>query len=409
MANTLVIKYGNDNLKSIKLELPCDSSIPNITVGQDHDLNDDNVLSISNDMINKLNANDIYVIESVTAGNSHPSSSFYQSTLKKVFAQFGILHSYFQTKTVDSIPDFAKSFNGNHTIPASNKRYLFIFLSGDTSIFEFINSFYFQYEDTNKIPHVTILPFPHGTGNALCHSLKIHNNLIGIKKLFQFNEVHLPLYQFQSPNEIESINSSLSNFTNNDSILFMVVASWGLHSALVYESDKSEMRSKYGSERFRVAATKILETNPIFKGELINNSTYILFDKAKNTWEPSSLSIKQNLSYFLLAAVSNLEKTFEISPHSIVERNELHVVAIPYTSSTTIMSLMDVAYNNGSHIKSNLVYYEPVTSSFTLKIDDAMDPSLSIICLDGSSWRVSGKDRKLVFKTLKQSFLHTLS
>lgn len=409
MDNTLVINFEGDLLKSVKLELPPDSSIPVLTSCQDHNLKDDNVISISKHTINQLNSYDIHIIESLNAGKNDASASFYLLVLKKLYAKLGVHHSHLQTESTNSIPNFAKSFNNNSTASSISEKYLFIFLSGDTSIFEFINSFYFQFPNTNEIPHITILPFPQGTGNALCHSLKIHDNLIGIKKLFQLNEVHLPLYQFQTSNKLESVNSSLSSFINNESILFMIVASWGLHSTLVYESDKPEMRSQYGSERFRIAAAKILESSPVFKSQLIDNDKYLSFNKSANSWELSSSPIKQDISYFLLAAVSNFEETFKISPSSILKMDELHAVAIPYSSSATIMSLMNDAYNNGSHIKNSLVYYKPVEDSFTLRIDDEMDSSLSIVCLDGSSWRVLGKDRKLVCKTLKQSFLHILS
>jgi diacylglycerol kinase family enzyme len=431
MNNEELLLLSENNIKqSVKLSI--DNNDPKIIHFQSYQDNDSlfskettrfsSYININQKLIDKLNSYNIYVIESVTAGKN-TSFDFYNLIFKKLLINFGINHIHFQTEKASSINEFAKSFcnenNDDNNKNKENSNYLFIFLSGDTSIFEFINSFYYQFHNTSLIPNITILPFPQGTGNALSNSLNINNNLIAIKKFFEANQRHLPLYQLQSFKNLKSINPSLSSFTKNKSILFMIVASWGLHSTLVYESDKPEMRLNYGSERFKIAAEKILEANPVFKGRIsINNNSEnksLIFNKISQSWELSTIintsdnNNIQDLSYFLLAAVSNFEETFVISPDSIVENDQLHVVSIPYVPSNIIMNLMMDAYNKGSHIESNLVYYKPIASSLTLEIENTMDPSLSIICLDGSSWSVVGDDRKLIFSLLPQSFLKVLA
>lgn len=243
---------------------------------------------------------------------------------------------------------------------------------------------------------------------CMANSIGLHDDISCIQALFKFNRHHLPLYSLQTSATLLPTNPALSNLADlsQTPILFTVVASWGLHSLIVYESDKSELRSRYGAERFRIAATKILEENPVFKGSILNNKLYYSF---QNGWRESPIECTQDLSYFVLAALSNFEEKFTISPASLVERDQLHMVAIPYSPSVEVMELMNAAYDNGRHISSNLVCYKPVDQELTITLNEATDPDKCIICLDGSSWKVTGPDKKLVFSYVDQSFLHFLS
>lgn len=406
--NHLLINYIDNPDLSFKLSLG--KGVSEVLIsdfdGVDIDVHDGScdVVDIGQTKIAELNHYHIKIIDSTTAGKSLPHS-FYDSVLKVLFSKYSVAHTYLQTTTSHSIQQFAESIRTEENNKDSN--YLLLFLSGDTSIFEFVNFFYFGLPNTDSPPNVTILPFPHGTGNALCSSLNYFNDLLSLKALFSGQKTHLPLYSLKANTLLTPINPVLSKFSLNPSILFLVVASWCLHSTLVYESDKPALRSKYGSERFRMAAEKILEENPVFKG-LLTNSRGNSLNYTDKGWSFSASKEFQDLSYFLLAAVSKFEKSFQISPHSVTEKDQLHLLAIPYTSPEQTMSLMNDAYNRGRHIQNSLVYYGALDSSLTLEISNEMGKSLSIICLDGSSWLVTGPSRKILFSVFPQSFLHFL-
>lgn len=375
-------------------------------------------IEVTQETLDTLNSYKLAVIESTKAGRHSLYSSFYKAILKPLFSALGIRHSYLQTTSASSLQEYAAAAD----LSRPSAKLLYLFLSGDTSIFEFVNCLFPRVQDAgftgSSAPEIIVLPFPHGTGNALCNSLKLFNDIESIKALFRLRPRHLPLYQLQSHTKLESKNPSLAKFSQEKSIFFLVVASWCLHSTLVFESDKPEMRAKYGSERFRIAAMKILEKNPVFKAKITiqpdgESLSYNDDSRSWSSFTPKTTSLEQviDLSYFLLAAVSNFEKTFMISPHSVVAEERLHLLAIPHIPADDIMALMNAAYDSGKHIQDNRVYYSPLekSSSLELSISDEMDPSLSTICLDGSSWEVKGNDRKLTFSTVQQSFLHFLS
>ncbi|CAI8503607.1 unnamed protein product [Pichia kudriavzevii] len=341
-------------------------------------------------------------VEIILIASTHSKKKSTHLVVGQLFDYYGIKYTLLETTTPKSITEFAQR---NYT---TGQEYLFLFFSGDTCLFEFVNFFYREFANPEDIPSTTFLPFPHGTGNAMANSIGLHDDISCIQALFKFNRHHLPLYSLQTSATLLPTNPALSNLADlsQTPILFTVVASWGLHSLIVYESDKSELRSRYGAERFRIAATKILEENPVFKGSILNNKLYYSF---QNGWRESPIECTQDLSYFVLAALSNFEEKFTISPASLVERDQLHMVAIPYSPSVEVMELMNAAYDNGRHISSNLVCYKPVDQELTITLNEATDPDKCIICLDGSSWKVTGPDKKLVFSYVDQSFLHFLS
>jgi diacylglycerol kinase family enzyme len=414
--NSLNVQYNSSERKSFTVFLDKKSGITKLS---ELDKNKRSLLESSQDntnlaldetILSKLRSYKILVIESKSSGGAGASADYsvYNSVLRRLFNEYEIEHTHLKTQSDTSIREFA-----NLVKPSTGEKYLVLFLSGDTTIFEFVNFVYTNISDVNFIPNITVLPFPHGTGNALANSIGLVNDVLCTQALFRLHVNHLPLYAISSATPLKSIQPALSCFSNNDCILFMAVASWCLHSTLVYESDKPELRSQYGAERFRIAASRILEENPVFKGRLTihpENKSFLYHD---GTWsiEDTSSDQYQNLSYFILAALSNFEKTFRISPESSVSRDELHVLTFPHVSSETTMRLMNAAYDDGKHISDSLILYKSINAGSTLELSftDDMCPALSIVCLDGSSWEVTGKGRMISVKSFQQSFLHYLS
>lgn len=367
-------------------------------------------ITITKDLIENLNRHNIIIIDSKYKSNEPKNTyTLYTSVLKPIFEVLGIKFTYYKTSSPDSIQEIANTIDHN-----ISKQYLILFISGDTTIFELINFVYSKYQNNlSEIPQITVQPFPHGTGNALSISMGATNDLLAIEKLFEFNKTHLPLYQLSSNTNLNPVNPILKHLQNKN-LLFMIVSSWCLHSTLVYESDKPELRNNYGSERFRIAANKILKENPVFKAKLKflpDGKPYTYNEKTKSWTFDNSNENFSKLSYLVVAGVSNFEKTFKISPDSKISSDELHLITIPYLPSDTTISLMDDAYNNGVHVRNPLVGYETICNGKTLQveIDDSMSSDLSIICLDGSSWEVTGSKRVLSINVFDKSFLHFLS
>ncbi|KAK3076147.1 hypothetical protein LTS18_013802, partial [Coniosporium uncinatum] len=147
-----------------------------------------------------------------------------------------------------------------------------ILLSGDGGIVDAVNVLMFSRSSSYAPPIISLLPF--GTGNALAHSSGItQDSTFGLSTLARGKPQRLPLLKATfSPGArlledegttAETLPHSMSSTTPEGrqtivpSIYGAVVASWGLHAALVADSDTSEYR-KHGVERFQMAAKENL-------------------------------------------------------------------------------------------------------------------------------------------------------
>lgn len=129
------------------------------------------------------------------------------------------------------------------------------------------------------------------------------------------------------------------------------MASYGLHSTLVANSDTVEYR-KHGDKRFGLAAKDLL-----FPDDKSLPHKY----KANVTSNNEVLTRKEH-GYILATLVSNLEKTFTISPRSKPLDGKLRVVEFGGLSGADAMEIMKAAYDNGKHIDMKDVGYHEVES-----------------------------------------------
>lgn len=419
----LTINNIDDPAKSITISSDNNSLyklLPPITTQTGNTSADDSTNSIIVDITDRtiaaLNSNKIFIIDSTKSGNLQ-SSQFYSSILNPILTKLSINFTYLKTSSPTSIHDFANSILLSSL---RNDNLLFLFLSGDTAISEFINTIYYRITQNSlqKISNLTILPFPHGTGNGLCNSINLSSDLFSIKALFQNNIHHLPLYSLSSNSKLKCSGILADDITylNNNDKYFIVVASWGIHSALVYESDTPEMRT-FGTSRFQMAAQKILQQHSLFKGKIsINSKDYLSFDSSSNKWitssHPKSISGFSDLSYFLVTGVSNFEKKYVISPNGNPDTDDLYSITIPHLQSPLdVMELLNQGYENGKLVNDPKVDYRHLDDSKTLELElsNEMSPLLSIICLDGTSWEVVGEKRKLKFSVVHQNVFHYMS
>ncbi|GME78992.1 unnamed protein product [Ambrosiozyma monospora] len=355
-----------------------------------------------------LTNSEITVIDSIKSGNRISTKSVYKQLLSPLFKLLDVKHTYLETRSQHTIKEFGSTISTTTTTTESGKNgHLIIFISGDTSISEFINGI------PDIHPDIFILPIPQGTGNALSQSLNIQTPIDSIKALLTTAKPHkFQLYNalFTQPSYV--LHSDERESETVTSLKFFVVGSWCLHSTLVGESDTPELR-KFGRDRFRMAANQLLSTNPEFKGgiskiERVDNVNDNDNDNDGDFKETNVLfEDGQSLSYFVLAGVPKFEKTFEISPLSDPKSESLYLVYFRHLDAADTMEIMKQAYDKGAHVKNKDVSYVEIkkTDQVVLSIADDMERRLSKVCLDGTIVEVSGKNRSVVFNWIDSNNL----
>ncbi|KAI5949927.1 hypothetical protein KGF54_005405 [Candida jiufengensis] len=297
--------------------------------------------------------NKVYIIDSINSGSGRLKKNIYTEIIDPLFSLLDINHEYFKTTSPNSITDFASNFKDeNSTI---------IFLSGDTSINEFVNGL----STKNKI---NIYPIPCGTGNSLALSLGLTNQLQAVAHLISSTK-NSPLYTY----EIELPSNSYYLIQNepkskiNKPLKFIVVFSWAFHASLVADSDTPALR-KFGIERFQIAAKKNLESKQEYEGDLkINNEI-----------------IKGPFAYFVITSAQKFEPTFEISPKGKILDNDLYLIA--FKSGLDIMEIMMQVYDKGNHINNSNVIYKKIEKNDKIELDIRNSKELNQrrFCIDGS-------------------------
>lgn len=155
-----------------------------------------------------------------------------------------------------------------------------------------------------------------------------------------------------------------------------MVASYGLHATLVADSDTTEYR-KHGDKRFGLVAKDLLsppEGGPphayMAEVTLLTANGEVKIDRLEH-------------GYILSSLVSNLEKTFTISPASKPLDGQLRVVHFGATSGESTMDIMKEAYNNGNHVGLSNVGYESVLGLKIQFLEPGEDWKWRRCCIDG--------------------------
>lgn len=280
-------------------------------------------------------------------------------------------------------------------LPAALKgiKQLIILLSGDGGIVDILNVLASVDIDGNDVyvrPQVSLIPM--GTGNALANSSGVNSDdTHGLSALARGKGTALPAFRATfSPGARLLVDEArkeeelpLKDGDGQQFMLGAVVCSWGLHAGLVADSDTSEYR-KYGVDRFKMAANEALypkDGSPPhhYKGLLS------VYNAKKNHWRAID---REEHAYVLTTLVSNLEKTFKISPDSKPLEGSLRLVHFGPQSSDEVMRLMNLAFQDGQHVHEQSVGYEEVDA---VRIDFKgleSDGRWRRICLDGKIIRV---------------------
>ncbi|KAI2465578.1 TRM-domain-containing protein [Annulohypoxylon bovei var. microspora] len=311
----------------------------------------------------------VHVVVSTGSGTGL-SLNFYKSVLRPVLEGLGIhalepstdlterskpnTYNLVITQDANSVRDFAR--NLGDAIQAT-VQHTIVLLSGDGGVIDFLNA----REPTGgpdvetHLPLIAILPL--GTGNAHFHSQHKLTNTItnslapsslvqALRTLFKGKAAPLPSFKAEfSPGSrvitVENSDKGLESHDNSISHLYGdIVASYGFHSQLVWESDTPEYR-KYGAERFKMVGQQLLGESHAY------NAVVELAGKDGSHLQKLD---RDRHAYILIAMVSNLEKTFTISPSSKPLDGKLRLIHFGAVSGQKTMEIMMQVYNEGKHV-----------------------------------------------------------
>ncbi|KAK7958154.1 diacylglycerol kinase catalytic domain-containing protein [Apiospora saccharicola] len=315
---------------------------------------------------------------------------FYHSVLQPLLGEFGLsaaasggddgksssLLHLVTTQDAQSIQDFAANLTPGveHTL---------VLLSGDGGIVESLNGKATVDDDDDdntggpgepsrprrSLPLIAMLPL--GTGNALFNSL--HKDVyavysgnssagsaaaapsplvLGLRTLLRGRRAPLPSFRVDfSPGSqqisyrgatdaaIAAVEEQLRPVTH---LYGAIVASYGFHAQLVWESDTPEYR-KHGAKRFGMVAAELLKESHAYDARVDRN----IIPLSSVQQQPIE---RQRHAYVLATLVSNLERTFTISPASRPLDGRLRLVHFGPVGGERTMEIMTRAYDDGKHV-----------------------------------------------------------
>ncbi|TRX98123.1 hypothetical protein FHL15_000768 [Xylaria flabelliformis] len=329
----------------------------------------------------------IHVVVSTNSGTGL-SLQFYNTVLAPLLKAFGLSASdeperggaeqgsyhLLITQDADSVKKFARELS-SRSRSGEKVEHTIVLLSGDGGIVDLLNS-YTSIDSDNvsskddikpqSLPLIAVLPL--GTGNALFHSLHravegpaATSDLVqGLRTLLRGKAAPLPSFKAAFPDgsrtitysdtaESASTESVPKNPTPNlqeqtryvTHLYGVVVASYGFHSQLVGESDTPSYR-QHGAKRFQMVAEELLKESHAYRAtvEIVRSSS---------KGETQRID-RDRHAYILATPVSNLEKTFCISPASRPLDGQLRLVHFGPVDGAKTMEIMMAAYDGGKHV-----------------------------------------------------------
>ncbi|KAK6614147.1 diacylglycerol kinase catalytic domain-containing protein [Botrytis cinerea] len=197
----------------------------------------------------------------------------------------------------------------------------------------------------------TLSQLPLGTGNALFHSLHRPSPIPsiyiqGLRTLLRGTPLPLPIFSVKFSSGARTITNEGQTETplTNNIVYGAVVASYGLHATLVADSDTVEYR-KHGDQRFHLVAGDLLFP----KDGALPHAYKASVTLTRSDGTEEVIQRKEH-GYVLSVLVSNLERTFTISPESKPLDGQLRVIHFGAATGKQTMKVMGEAYKDGGHI-----------------------------------------------------------
>ncbi|KAK5781280.1 uncharacterized protein PWA37_004712 [Arxiozyma heterogenica] len=341
----LVTKDGS---KYIKFEL----------VEEKTNLND-NAMDLDNPFLNNL-----IVLDSIKSGiGRNKDNDLFEIVIFPILQKLNIKYNYIKTNDSQCISNWTSTFQPDTFVTMTTV----FFISGDTSISEFLNSL-----STQKIgieqTYINILPLAMGTANALANSCGLNCPIVTLN-LFLTNSLSsdcFPLYKVIFPDDSSKI--------------FFIIFSMGFHANLLHKTTLDPFYSKMGVEKFQLASKYIFE-NYDFKIPI----TVKYSIKNNNNDGPPLLILDDLWSYFILINVPYLEENYIPSPESDPFKSELHVLGyLSKLSKSDLYNRIMKGYSNciGDKIDFLDTRYEPVNRDIAIKLSPVNGNCLPKYCYE---------------------------
>lgn len=269
-----------------------------------------------------------------------------------------------------------------------------VLLSGDGGVADLLNG----RDAASDAPPPLMALLPLGTGNALFHSLHRPVSpspgqsplVLGLWTLFLGVPAGLPVFRASlSPGarivSYAEQTGEASGVASHDaavsSMYGAIVASYGFHASVVYESDAPEHRA-HGDRRFATVAHELLRESHAYRVTLSDRRPLA------PRLEPDAHAAH---AYILMSLVSNLERAFTISLASRPFDGKLRLVHLGPISGARTMDVMTAAYDGGSHVgmawdDGERVGYDEVDEVRFEALDD--DARWRKFCVDGTAVEV---------------------
>lgn len=315
------------------------------------------------------------------------------------------------TEHAQSVLHFARSLQ-SLAERGARSRSTVILLSGDGGVVDLLNGY--GAESGPPRPLLALLPL--GTGNALFHSLHkpVSSDLgpeplvLGLRTLFLGTPADLPVFRATfSPGARTVSHVAVAEQADGapvarqdapvSTLYGAIVASHGFHASVVYESDTPEYRA-HGDKRFGMVARQLLGESHSYEANL-------------SVRDPSSGRLERDPhrthAYILACMVSNLERTFTISPANKPLDGKLHLVHFGSVGGERTMDVMMKAYDGGKHVgmkwdDGEAVRYEAVDEMVVEALD--ADARWRKFCVDGTIVEVPKGGSMTVSGTSKRPF-----
>jgi diacylglycerol kinase family enzyme len=318
-----------------------------------------------------------------TGSGTGKAKTIYQDAVQPLFTYLGITNpEVYETESTQTITDLARSNfleRAHNGVPQT-----IILLSGDGGLVDILDVFYKSKRTISVPPNLVLIPC--GTGNAMASSIGLRSGpLPGLSTLLQGSASPVPVFAAKfSPGSRLVIDEGRQRVpidideVDRQTLYGAVVASWGLHAALVADSDTAEYR-KFGVDRFKLAANELLypsDGTPShrFKGK-------ITITTSDGTNETRQAVEELEHMYALATLVPRLEKEFLISPDSVPLSGQMKLVRFGPMSPEEAMHLMTLAYQGGQHVLESTVTYVDIEE---VRIDFQEDEERwRRICIDG--------------------------
>ncbi|KAJ6115146.1 hypothetical protein N7486_000924 [Penicillium sp. IBT 16267x] len=321
----------------------------------------------------------VQVIISTLSGTGSAQTVF-RDILEPFFSHLGISHQAHETQSAQTISELSRSQFLERACAGTPQT--IVLLSGDGGLVDILDVFYKSTRNIQMAPQIALVPC--GTGNAMASSIGLRSGpASSLAALLRGKPSPVPIFaatlspgsQFVIDEGCQRLPISPKPDASHQTIYGAVVASWGLHAALVADSDTVEYR-KFGPERFKMAAKELLYpsdgTEPHrFQGKI----TYRTVDGQEETTE------SDEHMYVLASLVPRLEKDFLISPDSEPLGEQMRFLRFGPLPSEEAMRLMTLAYQGGKHVQEASVTYAAV-EQIRIEFQEDLE-RWRRVCIDG--------------------------